>query len=67
MMMNPKASSEAPAVEATFSEVKRGYAESEVRAYLRIARETAEQRGWLHPERADAAPLWVPPEDLTTA
>ncbi|VVJ18005.1 LysR-type transcriptional regulator [Amycolatopsis camponoti] len=38
-----------------------------VRAYLRIARETAEQRGWLHPERADAAPLWVPPEDLTTA
>jgi DNA-binding transcriptional LysR family regulator len=38
-----------------------------VQAYLRIARETAEQRGWLHPERADAAPLWVPPEDLTTA
>jgi DNA-binding transcriptional LysR family regulator len=38
-----------------------------VRAYLQVARETAEQRGWLHPDRADAAPLWVPPEDLTSA
>jgi DNA-binding transcriptional LysR family regulator len=38
-----------------------------VQAYLRIARETADQRGWLHPDRADAAPLWVPPEDLTSA
>ncbi|MEU8639881.1 LysR family transcriptional regulator [Amycolatopsis sp. NPDC048633] len=38
-----------------------------VQAYLRIARETAEQRGWLHPEHADSAPLWVPPEDLTSA
>jgi DNA-binding transcriptional LysR family regulator len=37
-----------------------------VQAYLRIARETADQRGWLHPDRADAAPLWVPPEDLTS-
>ncbi len=38
-----------------------------VQAYLRIARETAEQRRWLHPEHADTAPLWVPPEDLTSA
>jgi DNA-binding transcriptional LysR family regulator len=38
-----------------------------VQAYLRIARETAEQRRWLHPDRVDAAPLWVPPEDLTSA
>lgn len=38
-----------------------------VQAYLRIARETAEQRRWLHPDHADTAPLWVPPEDLTSA
>jgi DNA-binding transcriptional LysR family regulator len=36
-----------------------------VREYLRIAREAAERHRWRHPERADAAPLWIPPEDLT--
>jgi len=35
-----------------------------VREFLRIARETADRHRWLHPERADGAPLWVPPEDL---
>jgi DNA-binding transcriptional LysR family regulator len=38
-----------------------------VQAYLRIARETADQRRWLHPDRVDTAPLWIPPEDLTSA
>jgi DNA-binding transcriptional LysR family regulator len=38
-----------------------------VEAFLRIARETAARHRWLHPERADAAPLWAPPEDLTVA
>ncbi|MEV4149312.1 LysR family transcriptional regulator [Amycolatopsis sp. NPDC049691] len=36
-----------------------------VREYLRIARETAGRHRWLHPERAGAAPLWAPPEDLS--
>jgi DNA-binding transcriptional LysR family regulator len=35
-----------------------------VREFLRIARETADRHRWLHPGRADAAPLWAPPEDL---
>ncbi|MGW4523660.1 LysR family transcriptional regulator [Amycolatopsis sp. NPDC004378] len=35
-----------------------------VREFLRIARETAGRHRWLHPARADAAPLWAPPGDL---
>ncbi|MGW4210319.1 LysR family transcriptional regulator [Lentzea sp. NPDC004789] len=37
-----------------------------VRQFLRLARETAERRRWLQPER-DGGPLWVPPEDLLDA
>jgi len=37
-----------------------------VAQFLRVARETAEHRRWLQPER-DGAPLWVPPEDLLDA
>ncbi|MCR6487425.1 LysR family transcriptional regulator [Amycolatopsis sp. OK19-0408] len=35
-----------------------------IEAFLEIAKETAGRLRWLHPERADAAPLWTPPEDL---
>jgi DNA-binding transcriptional LysR family regulator len=38
-----------------------------VEAFLGIARETAARHRWEHPERADAAPLWAPPEDLAVA
>jgi hypothetical protein len=38
-----------------------------VQAFLAIAHETAGRRHWLHPDRADGAPLWAPPEDLTVA
>ncbi|MEU4251542.1 LysR family transcriptional regulator [Amycolatopsis sp. NPDC026612] len=38
-----------------------------IQAFLATARETATRHHWLHPERADAAPLWAPPEDLTVA
>ena len=37
-----------------------------VQQFLRLARETAERRRWLQPER-DGGPLWVPPEDLLDA
>ncbi|MEU0880149.1 LysR family transcriptional regulator [Lentzea sp. NPDC005914] len=37
-----------------------------VQQFLGLARETAERRRWLQPER-DGGPLWVPPEDLLDA
>jgi DNA-binding transcriptional LysR family regulator len=37
-----------------------------VQQFLQLARETADRRRWLQPER-DGGPLWVPPEDLLDA
>ncbi|MEV4316780.1 LysR family transcriptional regulator [Actinocrispum sp. NPDC049592] len=44
---------------------REGHQPDTVLEFLRTAHEVARLRRWLHPERHDSAPLWVPPEDVS--